>query len=274
MKHNKKRNTAFIYEALVQELTKSIVEKDVERKKAIVSILKEYFAKGKILNKELSLYNAILETSGIEQKLAEKLLFEVKVDYEGLSKEDIFREQSRVINRINKEVNQSVFSNFVKNYKDFATLSQVLNGTVPVKQRVLLEETVLNKMTSGVEERQQDILQPLDSLAYGTFINKFNEKYGDSLLKEQKELLSNFILSFSDNGLSLKVYLNEELARVKEQLEKCFDIEDIKQDSTMLEKTNKIMKKLELFKERNFDQEMLSDLLKIQHFVNEAQIDG
>ena len=33
MKHNKKRNTAFLYEALVQELTKSVVEKNVEKNK-------------------------------------------------------------------------------------------------------------------------------------------------------------------------------------------------------------------------------------------------
>ena len=32
MKHNKKRNTAFLYEALVKELTKTVVEKDNNKK--------------------------------------------------------------------------------------------------------------------------------------------------------------------------------------------------------------------------------------------------
>ena len=40
-KHNKKRNSAFLYEALVQELTKSIVSKNTEQKKKIVKIIKE-----------------------------------------------------------------------------------------------------------------------------------------------------------------------------------------------------------------------------------------
>ena len=31
MKHNKKRNTAFLYEALIQEMTKAIVSKDKKR---------------------------------------------------------------------------------------------------------------------------------------------------------------------------------------------------------------------------------------------------
>ena len=39
MKHNKKRNTAFIYETLAQELTKSILEKDNDRKNTVVGMI-------------------------------------------------------------------------------------------------------------------------------------------------------------------------------------------------------------------------------------------
>ncbi len=38
LKHNKKRNTAFIFEALSQEMTKAIVEKD-DKKKADKEIM-------------------------------------------------------------------------------------------------------------------------------------------------------------------------------------------------------------------------------------------
>jgi len=50
MKHNKKRNTAFLYETLVQELTKAIVSKDEEKHQSILLILKEHFSKGKLLH--------------------------------------------------------------------------------------------------------------------------------------------------------------------------------------------------------------------------------
>jgi hypothetical protein len=46
-KHNKKRNTAFLYESLLKEMSKSIVKKDENRKKRILSILKEFFSKAK-----------------------------------------------------------------------------------------------------------------------------------------------------------------------------------------------------------------------------------
>ena len=48
-KHNKKRNTAFLFEALVKELTKSIIENDQTKKKTTLSIIKEHFGKDSVL---------------------------------------------------------------------------------------------------------------------------------------------------------------------------------------------------------------------------------
>ena len=49
LKHNKKRNTAFLYEILMRELTKSILFKNVENKKSLIKIIKEHFRKNSIL---------------------------------------------------------------------------------------------------------------------------------------------------------------------------------------------------------------------------------
>ena len=43
MKHNKKRNTAFVYEILVREITQAIIDKSADRKAKIVSLVKEHF---------------------------------------------------------------------------------------------------------------------------------------------------------------------------------------------------------------------------------------
>jgi len=271
MKHNKKRNTAFLYETLVQELTKSIVNKEDDKKKKIISILKENFSVNTILNKELSLYKTIKEVNNVKKQVAEKIILETKIEYDSLSKEKIFKYQSKVINRINKELGVNVFSNFVKDYKDLATISQVFNGALPIKERVLLEEELIQKMCENKSQEKE--MMPLDKLTFKTFINKFNEKYSDSLLKEQKELLTNYLISFSDNELSLKIFLNEELERVKKILKECLEIKEIKEDEKMYNKTSTIMEKLELFKKKKVDQKMLSELLKIQSFVYEAKKD-
>ena len=274
MKHNKKRNTAFLYEALVKELTKCIVNKNNDEKNIIVSILKEHFSKNKILHTELSLYKVIHESREIKKSVAEKILFESKIEHEKLSKEEIFKEQSRVIQKINKNLSTGVFSNFVPDYKSLATIAQVFSNSLAIKERVLLEESVLDNMCKEKEKINEDKMVPVDQLTFKMFMKKFNDKYGTNLMSEQKELLTNYVLSFSDNGLGLKVFLNEELGRLKKETNKCLMLNEIKQNSTLFGHTNKILEKLELFKEKQFNQEMLGELLKIQHFVSEAQADG
>ncbi len=59
LKHNKKRNTAFLYESLIKEFTIAIIKKDNERQDTIKNILKEFFSKNKPLKKELDIYNTL-----------------------------------------------------------------------------------------------------------------------------------------------------------------------------------------------------------------------
>ena len=76
-KHNKKRNTAFLYEALIREATKYIVEGNKTKEKIVLLILKEHFTKG-VLADELSLYNQVTESNDLDAITAEKLLFKIQ----------------------------------------------------------------------------------------------------------------------------------------------------------------------------------------------------
>ena len=78
MRHNKKRNTAFIYEALISELTKCSLSKNEKKRAAIVSLIKEHFKKGAALNKELAAYSIILESKGLEKDMATRLVAEAR----------------------------------------------------------------------------------------------------------------------------------------------------------------------------------------------------
>ena len=69
MKHNKKRNTAFIYETLARELTKAIVDNIDEKKNKIVFLVKEHFSPSSVLREELTLYRTLLETNNIQQNM-------------------------------------------------------------------------------------------------------------------------------------------------------------------------------------------------------------
>ena len=65
--------------------------------------------------------------------------------------------------------------------------------------------------------KKEKEMKHIDNLTYKTFVNKFNDTYKNSLKENQKKLLTNYIISFSDNGLGLKSFVNEELGSFKEK---------------------------------------------------------
>jgi len=272
LKHNKKRNTAFVYEALIRELTKSVVKNNKHKQNKIVSIMKEHFANGTELSKELDVYKSIYETKSIQKGTAEKIVTEAKQKYSGLNKGTIFKEQSALINKINKTLSKNIFNNFVPNYKSIATVYSIFQDALPIKDRVLLEENIVEQMSASVETRQEG-QQPMDSIIYGTFVNKFNEEYSGKLNENQKQLLTKYISSFSDNGVEMKYYLNEEIGSLKQKLKDCTSMPQITEDSTLKSKINKVYSILESYKEKEIDTDLIELVLKTQELVEEIEND-
>ena len=91
------------------------------------------------------------------------------------------------------------------------------------------------------------------------------------MLEEQKSLLKNYITSFNDNGVQLKIFLNEELGRLKTTIKKSMRLEEVSSDPDMSEKTNKILEVLESFKNKPLDKDMLTQILKIQNLTKEIE---
>ena len=270
-KHNKKRNTAFLYEALVREMTKAVVSQDKERKNNIVDILKESFSSNRILGRELKLYQAILESTDLDDVTAEKLLYKIREAYSELDEQEIYDAQSAVINRINKEIGSGVYNNFVPNYKSIATVSQLFGAdstAVGIKRGVILEQQVLQTLTANTIEESKTEMKPIDNIVFKTFTSKFNETYGDDLLSEQKELLNRYILSFSSD-IDMKIYLNEELGRLHVALQQALATDEIKSDNTMTESTNSVINMIEEFRDTPVDKSLVEKVLKIQNLVHE-----
>ena len=176
LKHNKKRNTAFVYEALVRELTESVVKNNKNKQNKIVSIIREHFTGDSVLKEELELYKSIYETKDINKSTAEKIVVEVKDRYQSLDKKKLFQEQSALINKINKTLSNKLFNNFVPNYKSIASVYSIFQHALPVRDRVLLEENIVEQMSASVESKQE-IQQPIDTIVYNTFVSKFNEPH-------------------------------------------------------------------------------------------------
>ena len=273
-KHNKKRNTAFLYESILLELTKSVLERNESKKASLLKLCREFFSAGKILKKELDLYKAINETCEMDKHLAERVLMESKYQYSLLNKDQIFHQQTKLINKINKEFDGSPFSNFVPQYKNLATISQIFGDNLPVKEKVLLENTLIEKMSAGKQTIEETKLEPIDNLTYKTFVKKFNEQYDAHLLKEQKDLITQYVMSFGDSGLEFKLFLNEEISRIKNELNKSLLLKEISEDQLMVQKTKKILSLVESYSERPIEPGMIKEILKIQSLLSEVRKDG
>tara|TARA_B100000212_G_scaffold309959_1_gene260688 strand:- start:34 stop:864 length:831 start_codon:yes stop_codon:yes gene_type:complete len=270
-KYNKKRNTAFVYEALIREGTSAILQGDHKRKNIVVNIIKKHFSNNSILNKDLECYRSLYETKGLDKEICQKIVNEAKLAHRVLDPHGLFVSQTDLINDVNKQLEPSVFNNFVPNYKSLANIYKMFSTDTDPKNKVILENLVIQDM---LVEKQEEQDTQIDNVVLNTFVDKFNSKYNDKLLEEQKELLNLYIRSFVDNSLELKMYLNEEIGRLKLCLAESRSDENISSDEKMVEKTDLIIEKLDLLKENHADHSMLLTILKVQQLVGEIRNDA
>ena len=270
-RHNKKRNTAFVFEALSREATVAIIKGDHERKEKVVSIVRKHFTGDSLLKKDLECYRSLYENQNIDETTSKKIVEAVLAAKRLIDPDGLFKQQTEVINDINKELSPATFNNFVPNYKSLATIAKMFNTNSP-KQSVMLEAKIVEGMVSDTETSS---LEPMDSITFRTFTKKFNQKYGDTLMQEQKELLNQYISSFSNEELELKIYLNRELGRLKESLEKATEVEEVAADEEMINKTKLVKERLEsLSSETTLTEATLFTILKTQELVKEIYDDG
>jgi hypothetical protein len=270
-RHNKKRNSAFLYEALIQELTKAVFEKNIVKQQEIVSMVKESFSKKTLMYKELKLYESLTKTQNVDELTAEKIVNETKKQHSSIDQKQLIEEQNSLSRKISKQLSSSVFSNFVPNYKDLASVFQIFNNGVPVKSKILLENEVVKNMSS--KKLEENKMVPIDNIVFKSFTKRFNEEYGDKLIKEQKELLNKYITSFGSNELDLNVYLNEEIGRLKVELRESFNGEEFVNDTQMLSNAKKVLNTLDSYQEQKPNKKMIEEIVKIQGLVKELKID-
>lgn len=267
IKHNKKRNTAFVYEALLREVTVSAMRKDTKTRNTALNLIKKHFKNGSLLRRDLECYTSLYENQKLTTKTSEKIIREAKIAQRLIDPDGLFKKQTRLIDDVNKELTPSIFNNYVPNYKTLASISQIFSGKMSPKKSIVLESQIIVNMcaNNATDEKAKDV----DGVIISTFINKFNEKYAGDLLDEQKELLSYYISSFLDNSVELKTFLNEEIQRLKTKVHSAAQMEDFENDSEMSSKAKQIVEKLDSFSEVNIDDEVLLTVMKTQRLVRE-----
>ena len=179
--------------------------------------------------------------------------------YFGLNPQYVFKDQTRLINKVNKDLGKDVFNNFLPNYKTLASISQIFNFKTSPKKKIILENKIIEEMSY---EEVPTKIGPVDNIVYNSFVKRFNDEYGNQLLEEQKDLLFKYIFSFSDSGVSLKVSLNEEISRLKEDISKHVS-------GTNGDRLKSVCKLLESLKNTQDNEKVLLKVLQIQNLNKE-----
>jgi hypothetical protein len=266
LKHNKKRNTAFIYEVLVKELSKASMHNSQERKTKIINILKSFFSKGTPLKEELGIYQSFSDLSDPDENTAQKIISEARYQASILNRKKIYDNQTKVINLINKNLGQESWDTFVRDYKKMATVNQAIFSKSNPKKQVFLEQKLIETLVAPKIEKKP--FPNINKLTLSTFLEKFNNEYGKTLNEHQKELLNKYIVSYKDNGLELKMFLYSELDRIKETLKK-----EIGNKSKNTSKFELILEKIKNYSNKNIDRKMITEVIKIQSLMDEVNND-
>jgi len=195
-RHNKKRNVGLIYEQLVSRLSSAIVENDEKTVTTINNIISSRFKKGTELYKEFRLFNALVQTSGLTEQLAFRILDEAKKASKDHNAKQLTREKSMLIKDINYNLNESGFYNTkVENYQVLASAQQLFNlwrsDSNDVSDISLHESTIQSWLTRNTEQPtiEEQKTQSVNDLTVKIMQEKLQAKYGNAFSDRQSKII-------------------------------------------------------------------------------------
>lgn len=257
LKHNKKRNTALIYEFFARYIGKAILEgRDDDIVKA-KSLLRKHFNKSTDIYKELKLAKSLAESSCQSREQAVYLLNRVRETVKFQSNARLDLEKTSLIHEINSTLPSSelFFEEKITDYKKLATIQVLLNTwrdetlKESVGETVQLEEKLIEFMTTVSESMNPaDVLNmthsDVDKLVVNLMTEKVNKKY-EGLSPEQKSVIQLYVFGKenSDTQVALRNKLNEMRSEFKLALVR--NKHDVSDDAVLLEKLTKVNTLLE-----------------------------
>lgn len=227
IKHSKFKNTGFIFELLVRQITSEIMSSD---NSVAETILKENFNSKKELSKELKLYQYLINEKYNSESKAEQFINTICEARKRLDEKKLTKEKYNLIKQLKETYNIDEFiKSPVSNYKTLASIYKIFevssteeqyDPTDIVSSRFTIAENIINtsiqnkdsKIKNAVleEYRKQD--EDLRAISYKFLVENFNKKY-KNLTNDQKGLLREYINNINNTG-KLNAYVSEEVSKL------------------------------------------------------------
>ena len=279
IKHSKVKNTGVLFELLVRQITLEVLNGDkTENAKHIV---KEFFAAGTELNKELRLYDLLLKEKYNSESKAEMFVDTVSQAHSKLNEIKLSKEKYNLIKQINEKFELEQFlSSPITNYKVLASIykvfeskksenydiKDVFNSKITLIENIIARPSIQtnkiedNKLIESYKQQDKD----LRLLTYKILVETFNKKY-TNLDEKQKGLLKEYINNMS-NTSKFKDYLAVELPQIVKELKTIKSKISDKVTTIKLSETISVLEKMKIGKtvtDNNVSSIMLSyELIK------------
>jgi hypothetical protein len=240
IKHSKFKNTGFIFELLVRQITSEIMSAN---KSIAERILKEHFNSKKELSKELKLYQYLINEKYNSESKANQFINTILEARKRLDEKKLTKEKYNLIKEIKETYNLDEFiKSSISNYKTLASIYKIFetvttdeqyDPTDVVSSRFTIAENIINSSIQNKEAKVKDAVleeyrkqdDDLRAVSYKLLVESFNSKY-KNLTEDQKGLLREYINNINNTG-KLNQYVNEEVTKLVDSLKEVgFKISD------------------------------------------------
>jgi hypothetical protein len=231
IKHSKFKNTGFIFELLVRQVTSEILSSS---KSIAESILKEYFNSKKELSKELKLYQYLINEKYNSESKAEQFITTILEARKRVDEKKLIKEKYNLIKSIKETYNIDDFiKSPISNYKTLAsiyklfetiTTNEQYEPTDIVNSRFTIVENIINTSIQNKDSKLKDAVletykkqdEDLRAVSYKLLVESFNNKY-KNLSQRQKSLLREYINNINNTG-GLNQYVENEITNLVNEL--------------------------------------------------------
>ena len=285
IKHSKFKNTGFIFELLVRQITSEIMSAN---KSTAEKILKEHFNSKKELSKELKLYQYLINEKYNSESKAEQFINTILDARKRLDEKKLTKEKYNLIKEIKETYNLDEFiKSSISNYKTLASIYKIFetvstdtqfDPTDIVSSRFTITESIINssiqnkdvKVKDAVleEYRKQD--EDLRAVSYKLLVESFNNKY-KNLSSQQKSLLKEYINNINNTGV-LNNYVGNEVTSLVNSLKEVGTKISDKVTKIKLAETISNIKKIKSVK--RIKEQHLSALMMSYELLNELKNAG
>ena len=200
LRHNKKRNLGLVYEFLTREVSSALVAEDRHRAARAMEVISKHLSPGSPLYEELSLHRQVMESRGASERLARRIIDELKAAGIRFSANSSRREaaKSALIHEMNRVFGREVFDRYrIADYTAHASSNILMNRGVDSR----LDEAV---DVARVEEHLLEFLTATPAAppkfdrdaslyAYKTAVGLFEEEFGKELSAPQAALLKEYV---------------------------------------------------------------------------------